>query len=206
MTSLTGSAGEDFASILRALGYRMERRPAPPPKPAVVEAAPAETEAAAQSEMAEPQTAEAQATEAQTAESATTESETEFAPETLSEVAAVEASGATANLVAGSAEPYAPDAQRAIEETPAPSATLLPEVAFLVSEPESAPEQENPQASVSVEAETPEAPAEQSIAESALAAPESSGASPTEAHAAAPDAASPDTVATPDVVAAPEMV
>jgi ATP-dependent RNA helicase SUPV3L1/SUV3 len=36
MTSLTGSAGEDFASILRALGYRMERRPPPPPKPAVV--------------------------------------------------------------------------------------------------------------------------------------------------------------------------
>src|SRR6202043_3240776 len=41
MTSLTGSAGEDFASILRALGYRMERRPPPPPKPVVVEAAPA---------------------------------------------------------------------------------------------------------------------------------------------------------------------
>ena len=38
MTSLTGSAGEDFASILRALGYRMERRPPPPPKPVVVEA------------------------------------------------------------------------------------------------------------------------------------------------------------------------
>ena len=36
MTSLTGSAGEDFASILRALGYRMERRPALPPKPAQV--------------------------------------------------------------------------------------------------------------------------------------------------------------------------
>jgi ATP-dependent RNA helicase SUPV3L1/SUV3 len=48
MTSLTGSAGEDFASILRALGYRMERRPPLPPKPAVAEppavgAAPAET-------------------------------------------------------------------------------------------------------------------------------------------------------------------
>ncbi|MHC2466209.1 helicase-related protein [Bradyrhizobium embrapense] len=40
MTSLTGSAGEDFASILRALGYRMDRRPPLPPKP--VEAAPAE--------------------------------------------------------------------------------------------------------------------------------------------------------------------
>jgi ATP-dependent RNA helicase SUPV3L1/SUV3 len=35
MTSLTGSAGEDFASILRALGYRMERRPPLPPKPVV---------------------------------------------------------------------------------------------------------------------------------------------------------------------------
>ncbi len=41
MTSLTGSAGEDFASILRALGYRMERRPQPAPKPAVVETPPA---------------------------------------------------------------------------------------------------------------------------------------------------------------------
>ena len=37
MTSLTGSAGEDFASVLRALGYRMERRPPLPPKPVVVE-------------------------------------------------------------------------------------------------------------------------------------------------------------------------
>jgi len=42
MTSLTGTSGEDFASILRSLGYRMERRPkppepaagAPPPEPA----------------------------------------------------------------------------------------------------------------------------------------------------------------------------
>src|SRR3989454_1272074 len=46
MTSLTGSAGEDFASILRALGYRMDKRPPPPPKPApevVVETVAAET-------------------------------------------------------------------------------------------------------------------------------------------------------------------
>ena len=43
MTSLTGSAGEDFASILRALGYRMDKRPPLPPKPApevVVETVP----------------------------------------------------------------------------------------------------------------------------------------------------------------------
>jgi ATP-dependent RNA helicase SUPV3L1/SUV3 len=40
MTSLVGSSGEDFASILRALGYRMERRPKPPEAaaPAPVEA------------------------------------------------------------------------------------------------------------------------------------------------------------------------
>ena len=37
MTSLTGAAGDDFASILRALGYRLERRP----KPAEPAAAPA---------------------------------------------------------------------------------------------------------------------------------------------------------------------
>jgi ATP-dependent RNA helicase SUPV3L1/SUV3 len=30
MTSLTGASGEDFASILRSLGYRLERRPKPP--------------------------------------------------------------------------------------------------------------------------------------------------------------------------------
>ncbi len=46
MTSLTGSAGEDFASILRALGYRVDKRPPLPPKPApevVVETVAAET-------------------------------------------------------------------------------------------------------------------------------------------------------------------
>ncbi|MFZ5693125.1 MAG: helicase-related protein [Pseudomonadota bacterium] len=37
MTSLVGSSGEDFASILRSLGYRMERRPKPPEPVASVE-------------------------------------------------------------------------------------------------------------------------------------------------------------------------
>src|SRR5215467_7653134 len=45
MTSLTGCAGEEFASILRSLGYRMDKRPrpvAPPPAAApVTDAAPA---------------------------------------------------------------------------------------------------------------------------------------------------------------------
>ncbi|MBR0719466.1 helicase-related protein [Bradyrhizobium liaoningense] len=43
MTSLTGSAGEDFASVLRALGYRMEKRAPLPPKPDVTETVSAET-------------------------------------------------------------------------------------------------------------------------------------------------------------------
>ncbi|MDP2296555.1 MAG: helicase-related protein [Pseudolabrys sp.] len=48
MTSLTGASGEDFASILRSLGYRMDRRPKPvekpaETKPAAEEAKPAES-------------------------------------------------------------------------------------------------------------------------------------------------------------------
>jgi ATP-dependent RNA helicase SUPV3L1/SUV3 len=52
MTSLTGSSGEDFASILRALGYRMEKRPKPPEAPptapeSAAEAGPGAADAAA---------------------------------------------------------------------------------------------------------------------------------------------------------------
>ena len=53
MTSLTGSAGEDFASVLRALGYRMEKKPALPPeapKPVIAETPAAETSIAETSE------------------------------------------------------------------------------------------------------------------------------------------------------------
>jgi ATP-dependent RNA helicase SUPV3L1/SUV3 len=75
MTSLTGSAGEDFASILKALGYRMEKRPPLPVEvapsavaaeipaadaatEAVIESDPAATEAAVSSEVAvEPEAA-----------------------------------------------------------------------------------------------------------------------------------------------------
>ena len=53
MTSLTGSAGEDFASILRALGYRMDRKPKPP-EPVVEPAAVATDAATTPSESAAP--------------------------------------------------------------------------------------------------------------------------------------------------------
>ncbi|MBI3702663.1 MAG: helicase [Rhizobiales bacterium] len=46
MTSLTGASGEDFASILRSLGYRMDRRPKPA-EPAEVKPAEPALEAAA---------------------------------------------------------------------------------------------------------------------------------------------------------------
>src|SRR4029077_13084998 len=47
MTSLLGCSGEDFASVLRALGYRVERKPAPVKKePAAVEIAAPPTDAA----------------------------------------------------------------------------------------------------------------------------------------------------------------
>jgi ATP-dependent RNA helicase SUPV3L1/SUV3 len=54
MTSLTGASGEDFASILRSLGYRMERRPkpaepAPTATPAEHVAAPVEAAVPAES-------------------------------------------------------------------------------------------------------------------------------------------------------------
>ena len=44
MTSLLGCSGEDFASVLRALGYRMERRPAPAPQAAAEAATASVTE------------------------------------------------------------------------------------------------------------------------------------------------------------------
>ncbi len=109
MTSLTGSAGEDFASILRALGYRMERRPPPPPKPAVVEAPPVETAPAdaAPSEISSP--------EAVSPESA--------AADTVGPEPVVAAETADIAEVPN-------DMPQASEAIAAPSATLLPEVAF----------------------------------------------------------------------------
>ncbi|MFC3691253.1 helicase-related protein [Chenggangzhangella methanolivorans] len=55
MTSLAGCSGEDFAAILRALGYRMERKPKPAaPEPAAAAAPAAESTAeAAAGEIAE---------------------------------------------------------------------------------------------------------------------------------------------------------
>ncbi|MFA6266002.1 MAG: helicase-related protein [Pseudolabrys sp.] len=73
MTSLTGASGEDFASILRSLGYRMDRKPKPPePKPAEAPA----SDAAPVEALSEPvaEAAEAPSEVAATAESEATPS------------------------------------------------------------------------------------------------------------------------------------
>jgi ATP-dependent RNA helicase SUPV3L1/SUV3 len=146
MTSLTGSAGEDFASVLRALGYRMERRPPPPPKPVVVEtpaaeAAPVEVEAAP----AETEAAPAEATPAESAAEASSETAVESVTESVTAPVA-EATVATADT--------AIDAPAATEAIAASSATLLPEVAFAPEPATPEPSAPEPSASEPVAVET----------------------------------------------------
>ena len=106
MTSLTGASGEDFASILRSLGYRMDRKPKPP------EAKPAEP---AESKPAEP------AAEAAPVAEAVSEPAAEITP-------APEASPET--VEAPPAEAAAP--AEAVE-APEPSVALLPDAELIAS-------------------------------------------------------------------------
>lgn len=173
MTSLTGSAGEDFASILRALGYRMDRRPPLPPKP--VEAAPAE------------------ATETVTAETpveATSDAAADTPVDAAAEVVA-DVPEAVTDQEAATDQPVSGD--------PAPSAALLPDVGFAeLAASEATPvvieTQPAPAAEVAAEpaaiAEEPaaEVPAAEAAAEPAPAVEEA--AAETAAEAAAPETSS----------------
>ncbi|MGA8901501.1 helicase-related protein, partial [Bradyrhizobium sp.] len=152
MTSLTGSAGEDFASILRALGYRMERRPPLPPKPVVVEAVPA------------------------------TEGVSEAATESVSEVTTENTAEAVAGDAVATREAVEASRAVEVEEVVTSSATLLPNVAFASEpasdEPvvESAPvvveaKPETEMASEIVAEPAAEAPAEQTSSEVTSEAP-----------------------------------
>ena len=104
MTSLVGSSGEDFASILRSLGYRMERRPKP-----------AEPVAASPSEAA-------QATDAD---------QPSGNPDTMaSDVAESVLNGETADAVeTPAAEAAAVDAEPVAEATPSEAAVTIEEPA-----------------------------------------------------------------------------
>jgi ATP-dependent RNA helicase SUPV3L1/SUV3 len=133
MTSLTGSAGEDFASILRALGYRMEKRPPLPPAPA-----PAAVEsAAAEATSAEAAAVEAVAAEAG-AETALAETEASSATQVLDETGATaDAAAADATATAESAESVdtASDAPQVLDE----SGAIVPDAAGPVAPDESEP-------------------------------------------------------------------
>jgi ATP-dependent RNA helicase SUPV3L1/SUV3 len=115
MTSLTGSAGEDFASILRALGYRMEKRPALPKPAPVVETPVVETPVV---EASPPEAA------AETAPEPVFEAAIEAAlVEALAEPAMAAETGDIADITSEAPASSEPEAA-------APSATLLPDIAF----------------------------------------------------------------------------
>jgi ATP-dependent RNA helicase SUPV3L1/SUV3 len=193
MTSLTGSAGEDFASILRALGYRMERRPPPPPKPE-----PVVEPAAADAAPAEVATAEAvQATESQAGSEPVAEGVAAPADaQTAAPVEAAAADGAGNSATAGDHP-----------ESTIASATLLPSIEFAQA---AAAAVEAAQAEAKRETETDRAVTHEAASESsppdqptapdqpAEAAAETAGAADATADAAAtaaaPEAAAPELV------------
>jgi ATP-dependent RNA helicase SUPV3L1/SUV3 len=199
MTSLTGSAGEDFASILRALGYRMERRPPLPPKPAAIEPAPAAETAA----------------EAAPSETASEAISSEVTAEPVAEIAAGEAVS-TADAVPATTVPATEVTEvsaPAAEETAASSTTLLPTIDFAqgtdasetVSEVASAAGETKSEAPEAVEAIIPEATIPEAVAPSVVVeAPVETGSTQASAEAESASAALPTEAVT--APAEPELV
>lgn len=163
MTSLTGSAGEDFASVLRALGYRMEKRPPLPPKPVVTETVAAETPPAEGS--------------AETS----TETSTETAAEAVAGLPAEASTEAGAEPVAVEDAPGMEPHDEPAHEEPAleasPEAPLTPEDAPGIAPPAD-------EAATSTEAAGLEAAAAETAATEAAASPDAAAL-----EAATPEAA-----------------
>ncbi|MCB1486785.1 MAG: helicase, partial [Bauldia sp.] len=137
MTSLLGCSGEDFSSVLRALGYRMERKPKPPEPEATPEAAPEVATAPATPEDA-PAGEDKPAEETVAAAPETTETaepaaaETEPAPEEPTADTAADAPVAEAEPVAAPetpAEPLAGTTEAPDATDAAPPATATAEAA-----------------------------------------------------------------------------
>jgi ATP-dependent RNA helicase SUPV3L1/SUV3 len=172
MTSLAGCAGEEFASILRALGYRMEQRPkpveppsvAPAPAGAAAEAATSVPEAALAPEVDAPAEApaDADAAVAGTVEDAPAESETPYLAPAF-EAAAVSAdSPMVVNTPAPEPEPAA---------APPPESVSSPDEAVAADvSAETASAEIASMEAVAAESIAPEIP-EAAAADSAEAAP-----------------------------------
>jgi len=151
MTSLTGASGEDFASILRSLGYRMEKRPkpkeAPKPEQAVTDAEAAQPPA--------PEIAEAPATE-----TGATASAVEVTPAADTSVVETSETGEHAPTLAPEAEPE----PEAIEAT-------TPAVSAETSAPAEAPAEQSGVVETTVQEQAGGADASTPAAEAAPAAP-----------------------------------
>jgi ATP-dependent RNA helicase SUPV3L1/SUV3 len=203
MTSLTGSAGEDFASILRALGYRMDRRPPLPPKPVaavepvVAEAAPVEEPVAAET-APDVQTVAAETASAEAGDETATA--VEVPQENLQETAQ-EISQDTSQEIAQETAVDPEIAAPPVARERAPSSSLLPEVLLAPAAPEAA---------APVEAPASEAPEEQAVSEAPLESTIIAGetTTPEEAVTVAPEAAAgPEAaIAAPEAAAAPELI
>jgi ATP-dependent RNA helicase SUPV3L1/SUV3 len=194
MTSLTGSAGEDFASVLRALGYRMDKRPPLPPKPA--------PEVVAETVTADTPTGEA------SAETVTSETVTETAAETPAEAVL------TDMPISGDPAPSASLLPSVTPVTEAPAAVA--ETAPVEVEAAAEPAAEAPAT------EAAAAPAEAASAPEAVAEPAASDSVPSEAAPAeapgaevpgaevpgaeAPASDAPAVAAKPDAPAEPVLV
>ncbi|WP_040878702.1 helicase-related protein [Kaistia granuli] len=131
MTSLLGCSGEDFAGVLKSLGYRLDRRPAPPKAAPVAKAETVTTEtvetvteaeapAAAEAEVAT--AVESDVAAAVEADSAVAEAAVESAETEVAEVEATETvAAATAETVAETTETET--ATEVVTETAAEPAT-----------------------------------------------------------------------------------
>ncbi|HTV35544.1 MAG TPA: helicase-related protein [Xanthobacteraceae bacterium] len=148
MTSLIGASGEDFSSILRSLGYRMERRPKPA-EPPVQPVAPAPESVAAAAE-----------TTANEPEAVNAGESVDLADETAAiEVAeeAVETEAVAPQLSDAAGEPVAADELAAAEEPPAAAPSEIPDSSGTDGEAEAAVSAESAVASVSAEPASAEA-------------------------------------------------
>jgi ATP-dependent RNA helicase SUPV3L1/SUV3 len=163
MTSLTGSAGEDFASVLKALGYRMEKRAPLPPKEIVKD-----IEQPAPAAEAAP-TGQAAPTENEAAAAASGEG-SEIVAAAPSEIGVDAAPDGSTEAVPTVAEAAVAPVTEQVVAAPEPSepvsaASALPTVDFvsaaaeaLASEPDPEPEHRAPEPTAMEAAAAPEVP------------------------------------------------
>ncbi len=203
MTSLTGASGEDFASILRSLGYRMDRKlkppeakpaepaeskpaeaaaaetpPTPEASPEIVEAPPAEAAAPAEAVEA-PEPSAALLPDAEPMASADEQPAAEAAaPEPAAEAPAAEAADAEAPAA------EAPAAEAPAAETAAAEAKPAEEAAFIEVWRPAGRSERRPHRPRRPRAQQAAAPAE--TGEAAAAAPAEAAATPAEGAEPAP--------------------